>query len=244
MTSADRLDLIAKHLADAWRSGRAWEVEAYDTLTFDESYAIQARVAQLLQWFPGGHPHAWKAGGNPTLTAAPLPRVQPGGSTWNVRGLEEIVVEAEVSLRLARTPKDAADVRGCIGGMCASIEIVGTRMKHGLKAPPLWKTADQQVHAGSVMASEIPFMPREWKQQRGTLAINDDVKVAFEGTHPNGDPAVPVAWLFDHARTHSDGLRAGDVVMTGAWALVAANPGDFVEVVFEGLGSVAVRLER
>src|SRR5581483_5913682 len=70
MTTPERLDQIARHLADAWRSGRAWTVEQHDALTPEDSYAIQDRVARLLEWFPDGHPRAWKAGGNPTLTAA------------------------------------------------------------------------------------------------------------------------------------------------------------------------------
>ncbi|HZQ61581.1 MAG TPA: fumarylacetoacetate hydrolase family protein [Casimicrobiaceae bacterium] len=242
MTTPERLDQIARHLADAWRSGRAWTVEQHDALTPEDSYAIQDRVARLLEWFPDGHPRAWKAGGNPTLTAAPLARVQASGTTWHLHGVGDIVAEAEISLRLARSPRDAQDVHACIGTMCASIEIVATRMKNGLKAPPAWKTADQQLHAGSVMGTEIPFAARDWKQQRGTLAINGEIKVSFEGTHPNGDPAYPLTWLVDHARARTGALRAGDAIMTGAWALVAANIGDLVEVEFENIGRVSVRL--
>lgn len=242
MSNGQAMEEVARHLAQAWRSGTAWTPAAYHDFSAEEAYAIQDRVAALLEWFPDGHPRAWKAGGNPILTAAPLPHIQHSGSTWHASGLAEIVVEAEVALRLARAPDDAQDVSNCIGTMCVAIEIVGTRMHNGLKAPSSWKLADQQVHAGFVIGAETLYAMRDWQRQRGTIVINGEVKSSFEGSHPNGNPAHPLTFLFEHARKRTGGLRAGDIVTTGAWAIVPAKIGDAVQVQFDGLGEVSVRI--
>jgi 2-keto-4-pentenoate hydratase len=195
----------------------------------------------VLGWFSGGAPRAWKAGGRDQLTAAPLPRVQTSGSEWSARGHSMLVVEAEVSVRLSQTPDPDGDVAACIGSMCASIEIVGTRMVDGLKAPPAWKLADQQLHAGSVMGEEIAFVARDWQRQRGAIAINGLTR-EFQGTHPNGNPAFPITWLARHAASRGCPLRAGDVVMTGSWIVVEAKPGDSVDVHFEDIGTASLRI--
>ena len=39
------------------------------------------------------------------------------------------------------------------------------------------------------------------------------------------------------------GLRAGDLVTTGAWIALPARPGDLVEVEFDGLAPAVLRIE-
>jgi 2-keto-4-pentenoate hydratase len=65
----------------------------------------------------------------------------------------------------------------------------------------------------------------------------------FTGTHLMADPAfVLPAWL-RHATRDSAVVGAGTVVTTGTWCgLPMAQAGDWVEVVFDGIGSAAVQL--
>lgn len=235
------LDSIAAGLANAWRTGAPYREDFSAVPTEHDAYAIQDRVGDALGWFPDGRARAWKAGGREVLTAAPLPRVLPSGSIWTRTGEAIIIVEAEVSLRLARTPSNADEIESCIGTMCASIEIVSTRLIDGTKAPPMWKLADQQLHACSIIGAEMPYVRRDWTKQRGRLIVNGTAR-EFQGTHPNGNPAYPVSWLARHAADRGRPLRAGDLVMTGAWLIAEATPGDSVEAQFQDIGSASVRI--
>ena len=235
------VDSIADGLAHAWRSGAPYHADFAQPPSEHDAYAIQDRVAAALGWFSEGRSSAWKAGGRDVLTAAPLPRVLASGSSWSRIGDALVIVEAEVSLRLARTPSSADDAGSCIGTMCASIEIVSTRLRDGIKAPAMWKLADQQLHASSVIGPEVPFVARDWAKQRGRIIVNGDAR-EFEGTHPNGDPAYPVAWLARHAADRGRPLGTGDLVMTGAWIIAEAKPGDSIEAQFDGVGAASVRI--
>ena len=238
---ATPVESIIEALAGAWRTGTPYRADFAHPPSESQAYAIQDGVAAALRWFADGRAHAWKAGGRDVLTAAPLPRVLSSGATWSRVGEGIIVMEAEVSLRLARTPVTPGDVDSCIGHMCASIEIVGTRLCDGINAPAPWKLADQQLHACSIAGADIPYAARDWRRQRGRLVVNG-VARDFEGTHPNGDPVFPLSWLARHAQGRGTPLQAGDLVMTGAWLIAEAKPGDLVEAHFDGIGTCSVRV--
>ena len=74
------------------------------------------------------------------------------------------------------------------------------------------------------------------------MTPNGTTRADAKGTHPNGNAPHPLPWLFDHAQARGRGLRAGDLVTTGAWVVLPVQPGDHVEVAFEGLGTASVRV--
>ena len=62
-----------------------------------------------------------------------------------------------------------------------------------------------------------------------------------EGSGANvlGDPRVALTWIANELRQFAEGLRAGDVVITGTClAPVPVAPGDFVRMDFGELGAV------
>ncbi len=202
-TQSPLFNTIVRELARAHRSGLAWQPEAFDaSLGTAEAYGIQDAVAAELGWFTNGVA-GWKAGGKGQMTAAPLPVVLASGSTWKPGATGDLIAEAEVGFRLGRTPASAEDVVACISTMCVTIEIVGTRMVRGLAAPAAWKTADQQMHAVLVAGAEIPFVARDWAEQRYTLTVNGNTRAQAKGTHPNGDALAPLPWLFEHAHARA-----------------------------------------
>ena len=235
---------IAQALVEARRNGTPWQPEppADDTLSTDEAYAIQRAVAKDMGWFAQGKVPAWKAGGKGVMTAAPLPMVLPSGASWQPGATGELIAEAEVALRLGRTPTSAATVIDCVSTMCTTIEVVGTRIVRGLGAPGNWKTADQQVHGVLVAGTEQPFALQDWSQLVASVHVNGQEAVSTTGGHPNNDPTAPLAWLFDHARAQGLPLQAGDLITTGACALWKIAPGDTVEAVLAGLGKTTVRI--
>jgi 2-keto-4-pentenoate hydratase len=173
--------------------------------------------------------------------AAPLPHVLDSGAKWPVSGHDEgLAIEAELALRLNKTPDSPDDIEDCIGSICACIELVGTRLAGGMQAPLAWKMADQQVHVGLVIGKEIAFSMRDWSEQRCRVTINGGDAVSLKGTHPTGNPLGALRWLASHASEYYEGLRAGDLITTGAWFVGPASAGDTFDVEFEGVGTVNV----
>lgn len=248
MTSSAHLQTIVQGLVSARRSGQAWaRGSVTPELGVDDAYAIQSGVASALGWFPDG-PKAWKVGGQPQITAAPLPEVLDSPARWACSSPDGVLIEAELAFRLADTPARPEDVLACIGTVCVSIELIGTRLSDGLSAPAHWKLADQGVHAGLVAGSETSyavcahFSDADWRQQRCRVVVNGLLEQQGQGTHPSVNPQAALPWLVAHAAQHTGGLRAGDLITTGAWATLTVLPGDVVEVVFDGLGSAKLAL--
>jgi 2-keto-4-pentenoate hydratase len=241
------LQAIVQGLVSARQSGQPWVASFQPELSADDAYAIQAGVASKLGWFPG-RPQAWKVGGTTQISAAPLPQVLNSPATWDLPGQSEVLVEAELAFRLGRTPDQPGDVLACLDSVCVSIEVIGTRLAGGLDAPPHWKLADQGVHAGLIMGAEAPyaacaeFTLEDWRQQACQVSVNGQVVKQARGSHPSVSPLTTLPWLVSHAAAHTGGLRAGDLITTGAWVVATAHPGDHVEVSFEGFGAVSLQL--
>jgi len=248
MTTSAHRQTIVQGLVSARRSGQAWSHGSVTTeLGVDDAYAIQSGVASAMGWFPDG-PKAWKVGGHPLTTAAPLPEVLDSPARWACSSPNGVLIEAELAFRLSDTPARPEDVLACIGTVCVSIELIGTRLIDGLGAPAHWKLADQGVHAGLLAGSETPyavcahFSDADWRQQRCRVLVNGRLEQQGQGTHPSVNPLTALPWLVAHAAQHTGGLKAGDLITTGAWAMLTVVSGDVVEVVFDGLGSSRLTL--
>lgn len=242
MSATDPIEHIANALVKARRHGNSWlPPGGFDAaLGLSDAYRIQDAVAAAMGWFPSGRPSAWKAGGKPAMSAAPLPRVLASGAPWDHAVGHDLVAEAEIAVRLGRTPTSAADAANCVATLCVSLEIVGTRLAGGLTAPAAWKLADQGVHGVLVVGPERPWAPRDWATQDCSLRINDEPALLATGTHPNGDVLAPLAWLYAHAAERGLPLQAGDLITTGAWLVAPVRHGDRITVAFEGVGAVSL----
>lgn len=219
------------------------------------AYAVQAQVARALDWFGDAAPRYWKSGGpsrDAELAHAPLPSagvwpsgMQAGGWPFTLRG-----IEAEVALRL-REPVDAAraatldhaSARALVESMCVSIEVVDSRWREGLQAPPLAKLADLGCHGALVLGPWSAFdANRDWGAQTLRVRIGRNESQVFKGSHALDDPSyVLPAWL-RHATRDGTVLDAGTVVTTGTWCgVLMAQPGDEVSVEFDGIGSAKLQ---
>lgn len=247
MTLTDRTRFIVDHLLAARRSGQRWCTDFDPSLGLDEAYAVQAAVAEHLGWFPQG-PQAWKVGGQPVITAAPLPEVLTSPAQWQPASPGALVVEAELAFRLNAAPDRPEDIRHCLDSVCVSIEMVDTRLAGGLDAPAAWKLADQGVHAGLVIGAEQPYATcanhtlDDWARQTCRLQVNGTVARQTQGSHPTGDPLSALPWLAAHAAQHTGGLRAGDLITTGAWIIHTVRPGDTVQVEFDGFAAATLHV--
>jgi 2-keto-4-pentenoate hydratase len=228
---------------------------AWDELSAQQAYRIQARVAHQFRWFADGPPLHWKSGGasrDAVLTHAPLP---PGGvwrsparaGTWPFafRG-----IEAEIALRLSRSV-DAETARvmtpeaanGLIEAMAVSIEVVDSRWRQGMATPAMLKLADLQSHGALVLGDWVPYRALDWLQQVCRVQVGQQAEVMRQGTHSLGDPAWLLPTWLRHACSLHGEIPAGTVVTTGTWVgILPAQAGDRVQVVFDGIGEASVQL--
>jgi 2-keto-4-pentenoate hydratase len=87
----------------------------------------------------------------------------------------------------------------------------------------------------------------EWRRLdlaalRGRIAINGETKGAGIGADAMGHPFNAVAWLATNLAGRGEGLRAGQVVLTGSIVRSeAVGRGDQVTIALDGLGEVYAR---
>ena len=236
--------------------------------TAAEIEAIQRGVAAALGGPAQGQPKYWKAGGatrdDASITESPLPAntvltapvVQPGSAEPGVDArslwLPQGGVEAEIALRLGRDidQSDAAALRpgqawGLVDAMCISIELTASRWDQGSAAPKTLRDADLQTHGALLLGPWLPAEPqRDWSRQVCDIRINAGVKTELRciGSHSLVDPGwLLPAWL-RHITREGQTVAAGTVVTTGSWVgNLPLAAGDHAEVVFDGLGRLAVQ---
>lgn len=220
----------------------------------EEAYRVQDNV--FAELWPGARPAGWKVGGpsdKVTPTAAPIPPECVLRSPANVQAaaMNLIGVEAEMAFCLARDlpprsrPYSERSVAAAVGEALVAIELCGSRLANWKETPGLWKLADFQNNSALVLGSGTKdWQAIDFTQQAVEFTVGDRT-VRAKGAHPFGNPFRLMPWLVRHAIKRGLGLRAGDVITTGAWTgLEIAAAGDEVTARFPGIGEATVRLER
>ncbi|CAB3777831.1 2-keto-4-pentenoate hydratase [Paraburkholderia caffeinitolerans] len=248
------IDAVAQTLIRARRNQQCVDAQPFANAltTHDDAYAVQAAVAEALDW-PTSGPGYWKSGGpsrQAQLTHARLPiegvwnsPAQAGSRHFSWRG-----IEPEIALRLGHAV-DAAEAAeldheraaALVDAMTVSIEVVDSRWQQYIDTPALLKLADLQAHGALVLGEWRPYEARDWSAQRCHVRIGAE-RFERSGTHALGDPAWGlVAWL-KHATREGGRAEAGTVVTTGTWAgILPASAGDLVTVEFDGIGHASIQ---
>jgi 2-keto-4-pentenoate hydratase len=220
--------------------------------TDEEAYRVQDNV--FAELWPGARPAGWKVGGpsdKVTPTAAPIPpeRVLRSPASVLRSALDLIGVEAEVAFCLARDlplrsrPYSERSIAAAVGEVLVAIELCGSRLAGWKETSGLWKLADFQTNSALVAGSGT----KEWQKidfaaQDCEFTVGDRV-VKAQGAHPFGNPFRLLPWLVKHAAKRGHGMRAGDIITTGAWTgLEIAAAGDEVRARFPGIGEATVRI--
>lgn len=249
------VEIAIESLVHARRTGHAASAAGAELVDAADAYAVQDGVAQRMRWFADRPAAAWKSGG-PSRTAVLTHAALPPEGVWTspadarawpfrLRG-----IEAEIALRLRcdvdpirAASIDADQAAELVDAMCVSIEIVDSRWREGLDAPPLAKLADLQSHGALVLGSWMPFAARDWTTQQCRVRIGAQPIVERIGSHAMADPVfVLPAWL-RHATRRGGSVARGTVVTTGTWVgVLDASAGDLVRAEFPGIGAASVQL--
>lgn len=152
-------------------------------------------------------------------------------------------VEGEVAFRLGRDLKGpgvtAELARAATDGVSAAIEIIDSRVRD-------WKIRIQDTIADNASSAAFVLGPSrlladvDLPRAKMRLHKNGTLASGGQGTACLGDPVNAVVWLANALAGFGEGLKAGDLVLSGAYGpVVAFAGGDRCEVEIEGLGRVA-----
>jgi len=131
-------------------------------------------------------------------------------------------VEFEIAIRLGRDlnpldrPATLADVEMAVDAVAPAIEIVDDRSCDYKTLDVLSLVADNAWNAGIVLGEFRTSWP-DLAAVEGTVSAKGGEFVGRgRGADVLGHPLLPVVWLANHLGRSGEGLRAGEVVMTGS----------------------------
>jgi 2-keto-4-pentenoate hydratase len=220
-----------------------------------DGYAIQAEVARL----SGQNVVGWKvaasseAGQRHIGADGPLAgrlladRQVPKGAVISLDGNLMRVAEAEFAFRLARPllrrpePFSVEEVLDAVGSIHPAIELPDSRYLDFARAGGPQLIADTACACWFMVGTAARDTWRALDLATYPVVAYRNGELAAEGGGFNvlGDPGVALTWLANELRVFTDGLRPGDVVITGTCVTpIAIAPGDRVRMDFGALGEI------
>jgi 2-keto-4-pentenoate hydratase len=229
--------------------------------TIADAYDIQERYVSLLRG-EHGTPVGYKVGltsatmqafcriDHPIAGVVLAKRVHRSGATvrrsdFGRLGLEfEIAVRIKSDVPVTRGPYTAATIEPHIDGVCAGVELVDDRDADYADLDVLSLVADNSWNGGIVLSE----FATSWPDLASVLgrATNDHVAIGEGyGRDILGHPFHSVAWLATQLASRGEGLKAGQIVMTGSVMKTVFPQQDAVyRFELEQIGFVEVRLAQ
>jgi 2-keto-4-pentenoate hydratase len=222
-----------------------------------EGYAIQAEVAKLSgQSIVGWKIAATSAAGQqhirvdgPMAGALLSARALEGGARISLAGNNMKVAEAEFAFRIGKPlPKRAesysvAEVLAAVASLHSAIEVPDSRYEDFTRVGAGQLIADTACACWFVLG---PATRADWRAldlAQHSVAAYRNGALSGQGSGANvlGDPRSALAWIANELSAYGDGLRAGDVVITGTCLTpVPVSAGDSVKADFGEFGVLEV----
>ena len=226
-----------------------------------EGYAIQAEVAKL----SGQSTVGWKIAATSTAgqrhihVDGPLAgrllsaRALDAGKSISLSGNNMKVAEAEFAFRMRRPlPRRAenysvAEVLEAVASLHPAIEVPDSRFEDFTRVGAAQLIADAACACWFVIG---PATRADWRAidlARLGVSVFRNGALAGQGSGANvlGDPRRALAWIANELSACGDGLRAGDVVITGTCLTpVPVSAGDGVVADFGDFGVLEVAFSQ
>ncbi|MEM7243654.1 MAG: 2-oxo-hept-4-ene-1,7-dioate hydratase [Pseudomonadota bacterium] len=238
---------------------------AYPEMDLDDAYAVQAALVDL-KLKTGVEIIGWKIGLTSRAMQQALNITTPdsgvlfGDMLFPSAGLVpkgrfiQPRIEAEIAFVMKSDLKGADvtrnDVIGATDYVCPSLEILDARI---LRADPESRTAriitdtvsDNAANAGIVLGEHqhaIDAFDLRWV---GAIVRRDDVvEETGLGAGVLDDPVKGILWLVHRLAQYDQGIRAGDIVLSGSFIRPLEAPsGSRFEADFGAFGAVAIDFE-
>jgi 2-oxo-3-hexenedioate decarboxylase len=132
----------------------------------------------------------------------------------------------------------AAEVLAATAGVAVGIEILDSRYRDYRFTPP--DLVADNTSAGRYLAgAPVPPAGIDLRLVGVVFEHNGEVVTTAAGAASLGHPAAAVAWLVRALAAEGEGLRAGEVILSGGLtAAVPVAPGDVVVATADRLGTV------
>ncbi|MGP1676853.1 MAG: 2-keto-4-pentenoate hydratase [Burkholderiales bacterium] len=222
-----------------------------------EAYAIQAEVAKQSGQSVAGWKIAAtsKAGQQHIRVDGPLAgcllsaRAVESGASMSLAGNNMKVAEAEFAFRMGRSlPKRAdaysvAEVLAAVASLHPAIEVPDSRYEDFTRVGAAQLIADVACACWFVIgaATRVDWRAVDLAQHSVSAYRNGALAGQGSGANVLGDPRSALAWIANELCTYGDGLRAGDVVITGTCLTpVPVSAGDSVKADFGEFGVLEV----
>jgi 2-oxo-3-hexenedioate decarboxylase len=181
--------------------------------------------------------YGFLAAGNALDLGAPLKT----GELIQPRAEPEIVFTLDRDL--AGPHVTAAEVLAATAGVAVGVEILDSRYRD-YRFTMADVVADNTSAARYVIGAPVPPAGIDLRLIGVVLEHNGEVVTTASGAASLGHPAAAVAWLIRALAAEGEGLRAGEVVLSGGLtAAVPVAPGDVVVVSADRLGTVELRCQ-
>jgi 2-oxo-3-hexenedioate decarboxylase len=139
---------------------------------------------------------------------------------------------------LAGAHVSATEVLAATAGVAVGIEVLDSRYTD-YRFTMADVVADNASAGRYVVGAPVPVAGIDLRLVGVVLEHNGDVVSTASGAASLGHPAAAVAWLVRSLSSSGEGLRAGDVILSGGLtAAVPVTPGDVVVATIDRIGSV------
>jgi 2-oxo-hept-3-ene-1,7-dioate hydratase len=238
---------------------------AHPGMTLDEAYAVQAELVAL-KLAQGRRQIGWKIGLTSRAMQEQLKIDTPDsgvllddmlfadGATVPKSHFIQPRVEAEIAFLMDRDLSGADvtrdEVIAATAHVAPSLEILDTRI---LRADPATGKAriitdtvsDNAANAGIVLGAQrhaVQDFDLRWVG--AIVKRNDVVEETGLGAGVLDDPITGIVWLVQRLARYGQGLKAGDIVLSGSFVrAIEAPPGSRFEADFGAFGQVSITFE-
>ena len=238
---------------------------AHSGMDMDDAYAVQADFVRR-KLAAGGVIRGWKIGLTSKAMQYALNIDIPdsgvlfedmffdhGGTVPDGRFIEPRV-EAEIAFimkhDLSGADATAADVIAATDHVAPALEILDTRIyradpETGAQRSVLDTISDNAANAGVVLGERTHVIQDTDLRWVGAIvARNDEVEETGLGAGVLNDPVLSMAWLVHRLAQYGEGLRAGDVVLSGSFIRpIEARHGDSFLADYGPFGTVRIEFQ-
>lgn len=238
---------------------------AYPGMTLDDAYAVQAELVAM-KIAAGRRQIGWKIGLTSRAMQEQLKIDTPDsgvllddmlfadGATVPKNHFIQPRVEAEIAFLMARDLSGPnitrADVIAATAHVAPALEILDTRIRRS--DPATGKTriitdtvSDNAANAGIVLGPQRHPVDAHDLRWVGAIVKRDGVvEETGLGAGVLDDPVTGIIWLVQRLHRYAQGLKAGDVVLSGSFVrAIEAPSGSRFQADFGAFGSVSINFE-
>ena len=261
---AATIETTAQALFQAEKTGNQIQMItlANPDMNMDDAYRVQAALMRL-HYSEGRHKIGWKIGlTSKAMQLALNINIPDSGVLLNTMAFDtaetvpkdrfiEPRIEAEIAFVMKHDLQGAnvsrADVIAATEYITPSLEILDTRIlrldpETGRARTVLDTISDNAANAGVVMGDLRHAVDAFDLRRVGAIVRrNDEVEETGLGAGVLDDPALSMAWLVHRLASYGEGLRAGDVVLSGSFVRpIEARHGDRFLADYGPFGSVEI----